>query len=145
MIITTYLQAIETSDFLMLFFHEFSHMLYWWLKDEIADDQHICHRVVLSLQHSDTSSQHLIAISTTCISIFKKRLQILPCARLCQVYTLGCTEKEFRKKFRFCFFAMNNNCLSRQVANSRGCPITAVLGQSQEKTIVFLFSCHKFL
>ena len=49
MIITTYLQAIETSDFLMFFFHEFSHMFYWWFKDEIADDQHICHRVVLSL------------------------------------------------------------------------------------------------
>ena len=47
--IPAYLQAIETSAFLMLFFHEFSHMVFWWFKHEITDDEHICHRIHLSL------------------------------------------------------------------------------------------------
>ena len=42
------LQAVETSAFLVLFFHEFSHMVFWWFKHEITDDEHVCHRIHLS-------------------------------------------------------------------------------------------------
>ena len=42
------LTGVWGGAFLMLFFHEFSHMLFWWFKHEIADDEHICHRIHLS-------------------------------------------------------------------------------------------------